>query len=162
MPVSFFLCVHLFPFSLKTRDFFNVENVPIENFESNNGRYALPISRNFCYHSFLSFSLSGHIYLTFLSTPSVCQLYVPPNCSPHLSLMTFHFPFASLLPRLLPLLCWYNVKVVKLKPMQPAKCSSCVSYCTHSKSHWVGQRLGTNPLCNNESAMGWSMRLLRQ
>jgi hypothetical protein len=37
------------------------------------------------------------------------------------------------------------VKVVKLKPLQPAKYSSCV-WVTRSKSHWVGQRLGFNPL----------------
>jgi hypothetical protein len=47
--------------------------------------------------------------------------------------------------RLLPLpLPGINVKVVKLKPVQPVKNISCVSYCTRSKSHWVRTTVGKN------------------
>lgn len=77
---------------------------------------------------------------------SVCQLLCLPTVRPicHWWHSTFHSPhyyptfvtFAALVR---------NVKVVKLKPVQPAKYSSCV-WVTRSKSHWVGQRLGFNPL----------------
>lgn len=92
----------------------------------------------------LSLSLSGHFYLTFPSTflfVNFCasQLFAPSVID--------DIPLSIRLiitPRLLPLLVG-NVKVVKLKPVQPAKYSSCV-WVTRSKSHWVGQRLGSNPL----------------
>jgi hypothetical protein len=87
-----------FPYFSKkiTRLFFYVENVPIENFESNNGRYAFLISNHFCHHSFLFLFQVTFIWL--FPLPFCLSTFVPPNCSPHLSLMTFHFPFASLLP----------------------------------------------------------------
>jgi hypothetical protein len=98
-----------FPYFSKkiTRLFFYVENVPIENFESNNGRYAFLISNHFCHHSFLSLSLSGHFYLTFPSTflfVNFCasQLFAPSVID--------DIPLSIRLiitPRLLPLPRWY-------------------------------------------------------
>jgi hypothetical protein len=104
-----------------------VENVPIENFESNNGRYAFLISNHFCHHSFLSLSLSGHFYLTFPSTVLFVNFCASQLCAPSviddipLSIRLIITPRLLPLPRLVR-----NVKVVKLKPLQPAKYSSCV------------------------------------
>ena len=158
MPVSFFLYVHLFSlffislFKNTRLVFLCWKNVAIENVESNNDRYALPISKNFCL-SFISLalSLSGHIYLTFLSLSLLyihvfvnfwaSQLFAP-SVIDDIPLSIRIVITLRLLPLPLP---GINVKVVKLKPVQPVKNISCVSYCTRSKSHWVGQRLGTNP-----------------
>ena len=143
MPVSFFLYVHLF--SLFFISLFKNTRLVFLCWKN-------VASKNFCL-SFISLalSLSGHIYLTFLSLSLLyihvfvnfwaSQLFAP-SVIDDIPLSIRIVITLRLLPLPLP---GINVKVVKLKPVQPVKNISCVSYCTRSKSHWVGQRLGTNP-----------------
>lgn len=149
MPVSFFFYVHLhlFPIFLKNHaTFFLCGKRSDWKLWKQQRSLRFSDQQSFL-PSFISLSFSFRSLLSDFSLyRSVCQLLCLPTVRPicHWWHSTFHSPhyyptfvtFAALVR---------NVKVVKLKPVQPAKYSSCV-WVTRSKSHWVGQRLGFNPL----------------